>query len=89
MFSVHYPQQAIDDIADLLAPADAARRQAITDALRELDRRLQNDPHGAGESRDRGRRIAMVLPVAVIFRVEPDDRRVTVLAVRGFRKRGT
>jgi len=67
---------------------DAADRPIVTEAANEIDRRLRDDPGGAGESRSRGRRILLEPPLGVIFRVYAEDRIVRVLTVWRFQQRG-
>lgn len=64
---------------------DAAQRQKIANAANEIDRQLGADPQDAGESRDKGRRILLVTPLGVTFRVFASDRHVRVLDVWRFK----
>jgi hypothetical protein len=57
-------------------------RQQVTLAADQVDRLLQHDPKSAGESRDEGRRILIVPPLAVFYRARPDDKLVQVSHVR-------
>jgi hypothetical protein len=63
----------------------ASDKQFVADAANEIDRLLRIDPFGCSEERDYGRRILTVAPLGVIFRVNPDDRQVRVIAVWRFR----
>ncbi|HQU45334.1 MAG TPA: hypothetical protein PK867_21135 [Pirellulales bacterium] len=65
--------------------AGSAGRQDITFAAGEVDDLLQNDPQAHGESRERGRRIMFVAPLAVTFRVDIQARKAEVLRVRKYR----
>jgi hypothetical protein len=60
---------------------DSAKRQAVTDAARMIDQRLAHDPRSQGESRDAGRRVLYVPPLAVIFKVNSKSKKVRVLTV--------
>lgn len=88
MFRVRWLRRALNDPAAVWTQADPAKRQAITAASAQIDRRLRRDPRNEGESRPKGRRILFVPPLAVIFRVEADGRTVSVLQLRLFRRRG-
>jgi hypothetical protein len=60
---------------------EALDRPAATRAADAIDVRLGQDPARRGESRAAGRRILLVSPLGVLFRVEPDDRIARVLTV--------
>lgn len=53
-------------------------RMAVTNAANELDRLLRIAPESQGESRPGGRRIAFCKPLAIIYRVYPDQSLVLV-----------
>lgn len=57
----------------------AADRGLVADAANSMDRLLQLNPEQLGESRESGRRILLINPLAVKFRVYPEDRVVRVL----------
>jgi len=60
---------------------DSHRRDAVTQSAREIDELLRDDPEDVGESRADGRRILLVPPLGVLFRVFPQDPHVYVLTV--------
>jgi hypothetical protein len=60
---------------------NAPDRNAVTAASRAIDVRLGHDPLSQGEAREGNLRILFVPPLAVLFEVELDDCRVTVLDV--------
>jgi hypothetical protein len=62
-----------------LASADRARTTLAAD---QIDKQLQHDPNLVGESRARGRRILIVPPLAVFYRILAEDRLVQVSHVR-------
>jgi hypothetical protein len=64
---------------------DASNRDAITTAAARIDQLLEREPETEGESRPDGRRILFAAPLGVIYRVYPDQRRVTVQHVWQFR----
>ena len=81
-WTVGWSPFALNQLAELwLAASD---REAITQAVDEIDRQLRLDPLTQGESRTAGRRILFLPPLVVIFEVVEPDRKVSVLAVRRF-----
>ena len=60
---------------------DAQDRSVVTLAANLIDHQLRTDPAEQGESRESGRRILIVPPLAVKFRVLSEDRIVRVLHV--------
>lgn len=89
MYRVRWEGKALIALAALWVSANSAERKAITAASHQVDQRLRRDPENEGESRPKGRRIMFEAPLAVVFRIEPDGRTVSVLQVRMFRKRGS
>jgi plasmid stabilization system protein ParE len=63
----------------------ASDRNAVTRAANWIDSQLKTDPANEGESRPNGRRILLVAPLGVIFRVVEADRRVVIAHVWQFR----
>jgi hypothetical protein len=64
-----------------------SNRAEVTGAADEIDRRLAIDPSNEGESRNAGRRVLILKPLVVIFRVHEADRIVKVSQVRLFKLR--
>jgi plasmid stabilization system protein ParE len=81
-FTVLWDPEAEQELAAIWVAA--ADRAAVTAATDEIDRLLRTNPEQRGESRDDGRRILLVAPLGVLFRVLPDDRVVRVLQVWSF-----
>jgi plasmid stabilization system protein ParE len=86
MFRVRWERRALDELTRQWTLADSAGRQAITAASHAVDQRLRANPRQEGESREKGRRITFVPPLAVVFRVESDGETVSVLELRVFRR---
>lgn len=63
---------------------EAPDRNAITQSSFEIDERLEDDPDEEGESRFEGRRILLVPPLGVTFRIQEEDRTVLILDVWRF-----
>jgi hypothetical protein len=59
----------------------ATDRNAMTAAAAAIDRALARDPLGEGESRTGTTRILIERPLAALYEVIADDRRVFVLKV--------
>jgi hypothetical protein len=85
MFRVRWVRSALNELAAVWTLADD--RGAVTSAVHQIDEALKVDPEARGESRDKGRRILLVPPLAVIFKTDPLDRTVSVLAVWRFTRR--
>ena len=66
---------------------EASDRAEVTQAANTIDAALCHDPENCGESRPDALRILLVAPLAVIFRVETEDRIVRVADVWRFRRK--
>ena len=86
MYRVEWSEGPIAQMASAWLEADSALRDAITDAASQIDRSLQADPFSQGESRPDGRRILLVAPLGVVFRINPGERAVVVLRAWVFRQ---
>lgn len=81
-YSVIWLPDAERELTDLWL--NAPDRRAVTQASHAIDKRLENDPDTAGESRPNGRRIFFASPLGVTFRVDEATRQVQVLHVWRF-----
>jgi hypothetical protein len=79
-YEVRWKRTARDELA--AAWLAAADRGAVTAAAHQVDLMLQRNPESCGESRAGSRRIVVVQPLVVVFEVNDQKRRVTVLSVR-------
>ena len=79
-FTVIWRAAAEEELAELWL--SAADRNAVSNAVDEIDAMLQRDPLTAGESRSGKFRIVIVPPVAVHFRVREQSRKVSVVHIR-------
>ncbi|MBW3539342.1 MAG: hypothetical protein KY476_03660 [Planctomycetes bacterium] len=86
MFRVIWERLARDELARHWLAADSARRKAITEATAKVDAVLERNPFEAGESRSGDRRILLVRPLGVFYRVVLEEMRVEVVHVVAFRK---
>ena len=87
MYDVRWVRSAENALADLWTRAED--RSAVTAAVQRIDAILSGAPESQGESRDHGRRILIVPPLGVIFRVDGHRRNVLVSDVWSFKTRGT
>lgn len=86
MFRVDWLQSATDELTVAWLSADSATRKKITAASHETDRQLADDPYAQSGSRPGGRRLAIIAPLTVTFRVDPNAGTVTVVQVHVFRE---
>lgn len=88
MFQVEWLQEALNELTVLWLQADAALRQAITAATHAIDQELGQDPYRHSESREDDERVLFAFPLAVQVEVDLGRRKVWVLHVWCFRRRG-
>jgi hypothetical protein len=86
VIAVVWDEAALDELADIWVRITPAARARVEAAHGEVNRRLQTDPANEGESRSEGRRVTIVLPLAVVFRYDPDLGIVDVLHVSLFER---
>lgn len=79
IFTVTWHPDAEDELARIWMAAPD--RHAVTEAANRIERLLRHDPERQGEDYH-GRRLLFEAPLAVVFRVSPDDRLVQVVQVR-------
>lgn len=82
-FTVNWHPDAEQELTQIWL--GARDRQRITESAEQIDGQLRTNPDQRGESREDDRRILMVAPLAVSFRVLTDDLRVVVLKVWRYR----
>jgi hypothetical protein len=87
-YRVQWERQARDELGTSWLKADSALRRAITEAAHAIDQELSQDPFRSSESREAGRRVLIVAPLGVTFRVDEPDRVVYVLRLWSFTRRG-
>ena len=63
---------------------EAKDRKAVTTAAHSIEFELRHDPNSKGESREFDRRILLVPPLGVLFKVRPEDRFIHVLSIWRF-----
>jgi hypothetical protein len=77
-FTVIWTAVALELLADLWI--SAPDREAVTEAVEEVDRWLSEDPESKGEE-FYGDRLLVVSPVYVTYRVEEADRIVEIIDI--------
>lgn len=87
MFAVLWVRSTLDDLAQIRAEIDASQWHIVGSAIREIERRLRDNPEEEGESRPSGQRISFVAPLAFMFQPVPDQKLVVVSNVWWFGKR--
>ena len=75
-WTVTWKPSAQHDLAEIWLRS--LNRRAITLAAAEIERLLLRDPLGVGESRDKDERLLIIFPLAVRYKVFPDDLLVSV-----------
>ena len=88
MFRVVWDPIALDEHAAAWLRADSTVRQAITEAVQAIDRRLESFPEQQGESRAYNRRILFQAPLGVVFEVDVQSRLVWVIHTWSYRQGG-
>jgi plasmid stabilization system protein ParE len=78
-YTVVWRPNAEQDLATIWNAA--ADRNAVAAASNRIDYLLARNPHGVGESRSGNKRLLIVGPLAVVYRVQDQDCLVTVAAV--------
>lgn len=81
MYRVEWLHSALNELAAIWMQGDSTLRRAVTAAATLVEQRLQLSAPNEGESRSRGRRITLIPPLAITFRLELDGRTVTILKV--------
>lgn len=79
-FTVVWKPQAKNRLSEIWI--DASDRPAVSMGANTIDSLLKSTPLEHGESRSGNQRIVIVPPLAVIYEVHIEDRRVDVLSVR-------
>jgi hypothetical protein len=75
-WTLGYKPAAEDRLIELWL--NAPDRQAVTDAANAIERELRIDADTKGVPYPGGRRLLRIPPLAVLFRVDPGDCKVTV-----------
>jgi hypothetical protein len=82
MFRIRWPKSVNRKLLDATAKAEEPRLSSLLTAISEVELRLQNEPEFVGESRDADKRILIVGPLYVTYRIDSRNRIVKILRVR-------
>jgi hypothetical protein len=86
-WTVTYAPSAEAELAEIWLKSSG--RDVVALAADAIDRLLATDPVSVGESRGQQSRILVRHPLAVEYRIREQDRVVTVVTVREWRRRGS
>lgn len=86
MYCVFKHQDAMVEVLAAWEHGDAELRVRIPAAMLDLEKQLQVNPLGIGESRGEGLRILFQYPLAVTFQVEEENRMVRILRAWTYRR---
>lgn len=78
-YTVIWQPSAEGDLATVWT--ESKQRSVVSQAADRIENWLRTDPEELGESREDGERLLIESPLAVIYRLVPQDRCVFVLAV--------
>jgi hypothetical protein len=87
MFAVLWSRSTLDDLARIRTETGALQWDLVGAAMREIERRLRDNPEEEGESRPNGQRISFVAPLGFTFQAVPDEQAVVVSNIWWFGKR--
>jgi hypothetical protein len=82
MFRIRWPKSVNRKLLDASAKADSPKLSAILAAMAEIEWLLQNEPEFVGESRDADKRLLIVDPLAVTYKIDSRRRIVKILRVK-------
>jgi plasmid stabilization system protein ParE len=78
-YGVRWQRRAKAELADVWL--NAADRNEVTAAAHRVEQLLRRDPLTAGESRTGRLRLVFDGPIAVLYHVDPQARRVAIISV--------
>jgi hypothetical protein len=87
MYTIDMPEDAMAELVDAWSAGPPWLSADVEGGLTDLQRRLEQDPSGQGESRGGRERIVFAGGVAATFEVDPQRRLVRVLRAWPFRRR--
>jgi hypothetical protein len=82
MFALRWRKSVSRELLDRCAQADKTLRDSILQAMDEVEAKLRDQPEFVGESREANRRLLIVAPLSVTYRVDHRKRIVYILAAR-------
>ena len=84
-YSLTWSKTAEDALITAWLNCSSEEKPAFTAAVNALEAELKLHPEDVGESRPDARRMAICLPIAVVYRVHAEDLRVHVESLRVIR----
>jgi hypothetical protein len=82
MFHLRWQKSVSRALLDRCARADQSLRDAILDAMAEIETTLRNEPEFTGESRGAGKRCLIVDPLSITFKIDHRRRVVYIVGAR-------
>ena len=82
MYRIRWPKSVNRKLLDASAKADSPKLTAILIAMSKVESLLQNEPEFVGESRDAGKRLLIVDPLSITYKIDSRHRIVKILRVR-------
>jgi predicted ATPase len=87
MYRIRWQKPVSRKLLEECAMADSALLTSILNAIAEVESQLHNEPEFVGESRDFNRRVLVIDPLSVTYRIDHRRRIVYIVAVRVRRKK--
>jgi hypothetical protein len=82
MFSIRWQKSVSRKLLDECARVEPTLLTEILNSMAEAESFLRNEPEFVGESRENGKRLLIVEPLSVTYRVDQKRRVVHVVAAR-------
>ena len=79
MFRLRWQKSVSLVLLDRCATADQSLRDAILNAMAEIETTLRNEPEFVGESREAGKRFLIVEPLSVTYKIDHRRRFVYIV----------
>jgi len=82
MYKLAWRKSVSRKLLDRCARAEQSLRDAILEAMAEVEVILRDEPEFAGESRDEGKRFLIVKPISITYKIDHRSRTMFVIHVR-------
>lgn len=82
MYKLRWYKSVSHKLLDRCARAQQPLRDAILDAMGDVETILGNEPEFAGESRDEGKRFLIVGPLLITYKIDHRNRIVSIVHAR-------
>jgi hypothetical protein len=87
MYKLRWRKSVSRKSLDRCSRAEQSLRDAILDAMAEVEENLRNEPEFAGESRDEGKRFLIVKPLTITYKLDANTRTVTIIQASVYRSK--